>query len=194
MEEAPICLTFSDFTTSDLLLSNSFAGSVRILNVKAARRRSSFKTRQWPSSQGVCVSGIVTSSDHLFFTSLDQHLFTSVPIPLSARQASRSIVTPVNITGSADGFALSRDGRTESISLNGGNATLEVNITSRISRYINSPLLESTSSVALSGSRSQFGSELLYISGAVMVDNATTIGGLFEAQLCFGVGCAVQGI
>ncbi|THV82463.1 hypothetical protein D6D27_08387 [Aureobasidium pullulans] len=183
--------------TSHLLFSDSVAGSVSILDVETGLLEVVVKDPTMNIVSGglsVGVNGIKTYGDRLFFTSLDQHLFASTSISLSTGHATGPVVPIVNITGSADDFALSRDGRTAFISLNGGNAILEVDIASKSSRYIGSPLLESISSVALSGSRDQFKSESLYISGAIVVDNTTTIGGLFKAQPCFGVGCAVQGI
>ncbi|THX93098.1 hypothetical protein D6D03_10214 [Aureobasidium pullulans] len=132
--------------TSHLLFSDSVAGLVSILDVETGLPEVVVKDPSMnvvPGGLNVGVNGIETYGDRLFFTSLDQHLFASVSISLSTGHAIGPVVPIVNITGSADDFALSRDGRTAFISLNGGNAILEVDIASKSSRYIGSPLLES---------------------------------------------------
>ncbi|KAF2129199.1 hypothetical protein P153DRAFT_366632 [Dothidotthia symphoricarpi CBS 119687] len=173
-------IRLADNDTTNVLISDSSAGTITRLNVETGAYEVVIEDERFlPTSSGIGVGldGIRMFEDQLYFTSLDQGFFGSVPISLSTGTATGPIDIIVNGTLlDADDFALSSDGSKAYIAENGQNVIVEVDISSKTNRVlVNNTLLGRTSSVYLGQTRSD--SDSLYVTGAKLSANGTAIEG-----------------
>ncbi|CRJ80667.1 hypothetical protein BN1723_006170, partial [Verticillium longisporum] len=119
-----------------------------------------------PGGLAVGANGIHVCGNTLFYASLDQGLFASIPISLADGTPPGPVDIIVNSTLlGADDFTLPRDGTKAWVAGNGNNVIKEIGMFNKTSTLTaNSALLSSTSSVALGRTCSDW--DNLYISGA----------------------------
>jgi hypothetical protein len=171
--------------TEHLLVSDSGAGTIIRVNVHTGSYEvvlQDSKLSPRTSGLGIGVNGIETYGDRLFFVNLDQQLFASVQISLSTGRALGPVQMIASIPEGGDDFALARDGKTALIALNGQFAIHEIDIASRTSRNISDTLFERITSLAHKRNSGHWGSEPLYITGAMTVNDTRTVGRVLRAD------------
>ncbi|KAK2614176.1 hypothetical protein N8I77_001025 [Diaporthe amygdali] len=160
--------------TKNLLVSDSSQGNVIRLNVDTKAVEVVIQLPEMaplPTGLDIGVNGIRLRDNKLYFVSLDQGLFASVPISL----ASGTPVGPVETLASnitfGDDFGLSDDGRWAYVATNGPQEIIGVDV-SRGGKVVvaYSPLLGSASSVAV---QQLEGCRVLYVTGAIQSGNST---------------------
>ncbi|KAH7140992.1 hypothetical protein EDB81DRAFT_900543 [Dactylonectria macrodidyma] len=162
-----------------ILAADSNAGKVFRINVrtgKVALAQQHHTMSTVVGQLGVGINGIHTFGNSLYYTNLDQKLFARVPISLSDGSATGRVEVISNGTLlNADDFTLSRDGTRAWITENGGNALIEIDISSKTTRVaVNSTILTSISSVAFGRTWSDWNT--LYVTGALL-DNGVAVEG-----------------
>lgn len=169
--------------TSNLLISDSAAGTVTKLNVETGAYETVIQDPTMAiSATGlpIGINGVHVHRGTLFFTNFNQGLFAKVPISLSTGLATGPVEVVANVP-SGDDFALSRDGTKAWIAINGQNTLVQVDIPAKTARIAaNSTLLMSAAAVALGRTYSDHSS--LYITGAAIV-NGTAVGHVVRADL-----------
>jgi hypothetical protein len=173
-----------DHDTTSLLIADSQAGRIFKLDSRTGSFRtiiddealkSSFKGLQ------VAVNGIHVRGSYLFFTNLNKGILGRIPISLSTGIPTGPVEIIVQgVQG--DDFAVSRDGKTAWVAMNGQNSLVEVDIFARSARVVaESSYLASASAVSFG--RTLLDQDSLYISSAGVLDstigiNHTVTGGI----------------
>lgn len=160
--------------TKNLLISDSAQGNVIRLNVDTEAVDTAIQVPEMaPLTTGLSigVNGIRIRDNKLYFVSLDQGLFASVPISL----ASGAPVGPVETLASnitfGDDFALSEAGKWAYVATNGPEEVIGVDLFRGGKAVVaSSPLLGSASSVAI---QQADGRKVLYVTGATPSGNST---------------------
>lgn len=174
----------SDDDATILLIADSQAGKIFKLDTHTGSFEILIDDEALKNSLSglqVAVNGIHVHGSHLFFTNLNRGIFGRVPISLSTGDPTGPIEVIVRgVQG--DDFAISRDGTTAWIAMNGQSSLVEVDIPAKRARIVaESSYLASTSAVSLG--RTLLDRESLYISSAGVLDgvmgrNDNTTGGI----------------
>lgn len=160
--------------TKNLLISDSSQGNVIRLNVETKAVDTVIEEPEMaPLTTGLSigVNGIRIHDGKLYFVSLDQGLFASVPISLGSGAAAGPVeILASNITF-GDDFALSEDGKWAYVATNGPQEVIGVDLFRGGKAVVaSSPLLGSASSVA---AQQVDGRNVLYVTGAIPSGNST---------------------
>lgn len=160
--------------TKNLLVSDSSQGNVIRLNVETKAVDTVIEEPEMaPLTAGLSigVNGIRIRDGKLYFVSLDQGLFASVPISLGSGAAAGPVeILASNITF-GDDFALSEDGKWAYVATNGPQEVIGVDLFRGGKAVVaSSPLLGSASSVA---AQQVDGRNVLYVTGAIPSGNST---------------------
>jgi sugar lactone lactonase YvrE len=174
----------SDHDATSLLISDSQAGRIFKLDAHTGSFQIIIDDEALKlSSEGlqVAVNGIHVQGSYLFFTNYNKGIFGRIPI-----SSSTGIPTgPVEVIVQGvhgDDFAVSTDGKTAWIAMNGRNRLVEVDIPARSARVVaESSYLASASAVAFG--RTLLDRDSLYISSAGVLDatigiNSNVTGGI----------------
>lgn len=160
--------------TENLLISDSGLGNVIRLNVETKAAETVIQQPEMaPLTTGLSigVNGIRIRNSKLYFVSLDQGLFASVPISLSSGAAVGPVETLASNITFGDDFALSDDGRWAYVATNGPQEVIGVDVSQREKVVVaSSPLLGAASSVV---AQQLHGRRVLYVTGAIPSGNST---------------------
>ncbi|KAK4862695.1 hypothetical protein LT330_002828 [Penicillium expansum] len=162
--------------TKSLLVGDSQAGRIYKLDVNTGSHQiisDDDDLKSAPTGLQIGVNGIHVRGSHLFFTNFNKRIFGRMPISLSTGFPTGPVEVLVNgVRG--DDFAVSSDGKTAWIALNGQSTLLEVDIPGKSARVVvKSPYLESASSVSVG--RTLFDRDSLYVSSAGVFNSAPGI-------------------
>ncbi|PKX96340.1 uncharacterized protein P174DRAFT_438153 [Aspergillus novofumigatus IBT 16806] len=174
----------ADHDATTLLISDSQAGRIFKLDTHTGSFQIIVDDEVLKSSSGglqVAVNGIHVRGSYLFFTNLNKGIFGRIPISLTTGIPTGPIEVIVQgVQG--DDFAVSTDGKTAWIAMNGQNRLVEVDIPARRARVVaESSYLASASAVSFG--RTLLDRDSLYISSAGVLDaaigiNSTVTGGI----------------
>ncbi|GFG17878.1 hypothetical protein IFM5058_08709 [Aspergillus udagawae] len=174
----------SDHDATSLLISDSQAGRIFKLDAHTGSFQIIIDDEALKlSSEGlqVAVNGIHVQGSYLFFTNYNKGIFGRIPISLSTGIPTGPVEVIVQgVHG--DDFAVSTDGKTAWIAMNGQNRLVEVDIPARSARVVaESSYLASASAVSFG--RTLLDRDSLYISSAGVLDatigtNDTVTGGI----------------
>jgi hypothetical protein len=179
-----------DHDATSLLIADSQAGKI----IKLDAHTGSFRTiiddeilKSSPEGLQVAVNGIHVRGSYLFFTNLNKGILGRIPISLSTGIPTSPVEIIVQgVQG--DDFAVSRDGKTAWVAMNGQNSLVEVDIFARSARVVaESSYLASASAVSFG--RTLLDQDSIYISSAGVLDGTiginNTVTGAIVARVDF---------
>lgn len=160
--------------SQNLLISDSSQGNVIRLNVETKAVETVMEEPEMaPLTTGLSigVNGIRIRNGKLCFVSLDQGLFSAVPISLASGATVGTVETLASNITFGDDFAISEDGRWAYAATNGPQEAIVVDLFRGGKAVVaSSPLLGSACSVA---AQQADGHRVLYVTGATPSGNST---------------------